>query len=106
MKIKSGDSVKVIAGKLKGTASKVIRVDVKNDRVFLEDGPKLLRHLKPEKSRKHPEGGIIEKQGSVHISNVMLMAEGSDRPYRAGYVLKDGVKNRVARGKAASGNSL
>lgn len=108
MKIKTGDMVKVICGgqQIKGTVSKVVSVDLERERVYLENGPVLKRHMKPEKSRKHPEGGIIERIGSVHVSNVMLMSETHNRPVRVGYAINGGEKSRVARGQGLSGEGL
>lgn len=106
MKIKSGDVVKVIAGnkEIKGKVAKVVSVDREKERVVIENGPVHKRHLKPERNRKHPEGGIIEKQASIHVSNVMLMSEGSNRPVRVGFkVNAEGQKSRVAKGRNASG---
>lgn len=104
MKIKSGDMVKVISGdkKIKGQILKVISINAEAQRVILENGPMHKKHLKPERSRKHPEGGIIEKPASVHVSNVMLMKEGAERPFRVGYTYNNGEKVRVARGRSAS----
>lgn len=106
MRIKTGDLVKVIAGKVKGLTAKVVSVDVAAQRVILENGPKNLRHLKPEKSKKFPEGGIIERPASMHLSNVMLMSEEEGRPYRAGVLVKDDQKVRVSRGRAATGKQI
>lgn len=106
MHIKSGDMVKVISGKSKGLTGKVVQLDCANGRVVIENGPINKRHLKPEKSRKHPEGGVIELPRSIHCSNVMLIAEGGARPFRSGTVVRDGKKIRVARGRAASGETI
>lgn len=106
MRIKTGDMVKVIAGKVKGLTGKVMSVDRANERVVLENGPLNKRHMKPEKSRKHPEGGILERPASIHMSNVMLMSEASGRPVRVGFEIKDGQKIRVARGRQASKEAI
>jgi len=106
MRIKTGDTVKVIAGKTKGLTGKVVSVDRCKERVVLDNGPKNKRHMKPEKSRKHPEGGILERPASLHVSNVMVVSETSNRPVRVGFEVKDGQKIRVARGKNASGEAL
>lgn len=108
MKIKSGDVVKVIAGNknIRGTVQKVISVDREAGRVVLDNGPVNKRHMKPERSRKHPEGGIIEKPGSVHVSNVMLMSEASGGPVRTGFKEIDGQRVRVAKGRRASGEKI
>lgn len=108
MKIKRGDVVKVITGSknIKGTVGKVIAVDRETERVILENGPIHKKHLKPERNRKHPEGGIIERKASVHVSNVMLMPEGKDRPVRVGFLVTGGEKNRVARGRNISADKV
>lgn len=106
MRIKTGDTVKVIAGKVKGLTGKVVSIDRCSERVVLENGPLNKRHMKPEKSRKHPEGGILERPASIHMSNVMLMSESSGRPVRVGFEIKDGQKIRVARGPKASGEAI
>jgi large subunit ribosomal protein L24 len=108
MKIKSGDIVKVIAGNknILGTVQKVVSVDRESERVVLENGPVNKRHMKPERSKKHPEGGILERPGSVHVSNLMLMSESAGGPVRTGFAVVDGQKVRVARGKRASGEKV
>jgi len=106
MRIKTGDTVKVIAGKVKGLTGKVISVDRCSERIVVENGPVNKRHLKPEKSRKHPEGGILERPASIHVSNVMVVSQTSNRPVRIGYEVKDGQKIRVARGRHASGEAI
>lgn len=106
MKIKKGDLVKVISGKARGTVGKITEVDTKRERVFIENGPMAKRHLKAERSKKHPEGGIIEKPASIHASNVMLMCESSGRPFRIGFSLENGKKVRVSRGTENSGKQI
>lgn len=78
MKIKKGDLVKVITGSKdrKGQVGKVLEVDRKRERVKIENIAPVKRHIKPQKSKKYPEGGIINDFGTIHISNVMLMPEG------------------------------
>lgn len=108
MKIKRGDMVKVVSGNknIKGTVQKVISVDCKAERVVLENGPVKKRHLKPERNKKHPEGGILEKPASVHVSNLMLMSETAGAPVRVGFSVVSGEKVRVARGKRAAGERV
>jgi|SRR5580704_14138497 large subunit ribosomal protein L24 len=108
MRIRKGDVVKVIAGNknIKGMIGKVTFVDRQRERVELENGPVHKRHLKPEKNRKHPEGGIIDRQASIHISNVMLMSEVSGRPVRIGFIEAEGIKSRVAKGRGSSGEKI
>lgn len=106
MKLKKGDLVKVISGKIKGTVSKITIVDTEKSRVFLENGPIAKKHLKPERNKNIPAGGIIDKPSSIHMSNVMLMSESNDRPVRVGYVFEDGKKVRVAKGPKCGGQKI
>jgi large subunit ribosomal protein L24 len=103
-KIKKGDLVKVISGAkdIKGKTGKVLEVlrDGDSWRVRLEGLRIVKKHIKPQKSPKHPEGGIVEGAGSIPISNVMLMSEKLGRPVRTGASFtSDGKKQRVGRGK-------
>jgi large subunit ribosomal protein L24 len=98
--IKVGDTVKVISGAHKGAQGRVIEVLREKSRVRIEDVAMVKRHLAPQKSPRHPEGGIIEGPGSVHLSNVMLLSEELGRPVRTGATFtQDGKKKRVARGR-------
>lgn len=102
MKIKTGDMVKVMTGgaERKGKVGKVLEVLKKSNRVRIEGVAKVSRHLKPQRDKNHPEGGIVEGLGTVHASNVMLMSESQGRPVRVGYQIdKEGRKVRVARGR-------
>ena len=102
MSIKKGDLVKVISGSKdkKNKIGRVLEIDSKSNRVKVEGVAPIKRHMKPQRNPKHPEGGIIEGIGSVHISNVMLMSETHGRPVRLGFSFNDSVeKVRVARGK-------
>lgn len=102
MKIKKGDLVKVIAGgkDRKGKVGRVIEVLPVANRVRVEGVAVSKRHLKPQAHPKHPEGGVIEKTASIHLSNVMLMSEDLGRPVRLGAMLtEDGKKVRIARGR-------
>lgn len=100
IKIRKGDTVKVIAGKYKGEEGKVLEVLTAKNRVRVEGVAKIKRHIAPQKNPKFPEGGIIEGEGSIHISNVMLLSEALGRPVRTGIFLTvDGKKVRVVRGK-------
>jgi large subunit ribosomal protein L24 len=70
MHVRKGDDVVVICGKDKGKRGKVLFVDVKKGRVKVEKINLIKRHVRP--SQKHPQGGIVEKEGTIHISNVMM----------------------------------
>ncbi len=93
MKIKKGDTVKVIAGKDKDKEGKVISVDKKNGRVLVEGVNMLTKHTKP--SAANQNGGIIHQEGSIDISNVMYVHKG--KATRIGFKVEDGKKVRVAK---------
>ena len=97
MKIKKGDKVLVIAGKCKGEEGKVLKVDRENGKVIVEGVNMIKKHVK---ATAQQAGGIVSKEGSIHISNVMLVVDG--KPTRVGFEVKDGKKVRVAKktGKA------
>ena len=73
MRIKKGDKVKVITGAYKGTIGEVKAVFPKEDRVIVEGVNMVKKHLKP--TQANPEGGIVEKEAKIHVSNVMLYDE-------------------------------
>ena len=94
--VRRGDTVTVIAGKEKGKRGKILRMVPKKDRVVIERVMIVKRHTKP--SQKNPQGGILEKEGSVHISNVALWCEKCAAPRRAAAKLNDaGGKLRVCK---------
>ena len=93
MKIKKGDTVRVIAGKDKDKTGKVVSVDVKNNRVVVEGVNMISKHTKP--SMQNQQGGIVKKEGSIHASNVMYLHNG--KATRLGAMIKDGKKVRVAK---------
>jgi large subunit ribosomal protein L24 len=76
--VRKGDTVVIIAGSNKGKRGKVLRVD--GNRVVVEKVAMIKRHTKP--SQKNPQGGIVDKEGSVHISNVQLFDEKTNRGTR------------------------
>jgi len=88
-KIKKDDIVQVISGKFKGEKGKVLKVDREKGRIFVEKVNFIKRHLRP--SAAHRQGGIIEKEGPVHISNVMLLCPKCKVPTKIGVrLLEDG----------------
>ena len=93
MKIKKGDTVKVIAGKDLGTEGKVLSVDVKNHKVLVEGINLVKKHTKP--SVTNQTGGIVEKEAPIDISNVMLVVKGNTT--RVGFKVEDGKKVRFAK---------
>ena len=92
--VRRGDTIVVIAGKEKGKKGKVLRMVGKKDRVVVERINMVKRHTRP--SQKNPQGGIIEKEGSLHLSNVSLFCDKCAAPRRARAKLNDaGGKLRV-----------
>jgi large subunit ribosomal protein L24 len=96
--VRKGDIVAVICGKYKGRQGKILEILTDKERVRVEGIATIKRHLKPGRDPKVPEGGIIEKFGTVHISNVLPIDPASGKPTRIGHkILTDGRKVRVAR---------
>jgi large subunit ribosomal protein L24 len=102
LKIKRDDQVIVISGKDRGKTGRVTSVDPKKDRVFVEGLNIVKRHTRPRPGSTDP-GGVIEKPGPIHISNVMLIDPSDSKPTKVGIVREDGVRRRVAR---RTGNKL
>jgi len=92
-KIKKGDTVKVIAGKDNGKEGKVVSVDQKNNKVLVEGVNMITRHAKP--SQANPEGGIIQKEAPIDISNVMYVHKG--KATRVGFKIEKDKKVRYAK---------
>lgn len=94
--IKKDDFVKVIAGRDRGKQGKVLQVYPKDGRLRVERIHMIKRHTRP--TQQMQQGGIIEREGTIHISNVMLLCTRCDRGVRVGHqVLDDGKKVRVCR---------
>jgi large subunit ribosomal protein L24 len=94
--VRRGDTVIVVAGKDKGKRGKVLRVIPEKSRVVVERINLIKKHQRP--TQKLRQGGIIEREGSIHLSNVMLVDPTSDKPTRVGMrALAEGKKVRVAR---------
>ena len=97
MKVKKGDTVEVIAGKDSGRRGKVLKVDSSRERVVVEGVHMIKRHTKPN-PQKRVQGGIVEREGTIHVSNVMVVSPDSGNKTRVGYkILDDGRKVRVAQ---------
>ncbi len=89
--VRKGDTVIVIAGSSKGKKGKVLRV--LGNRVVVEKVAMIKRHTKP--SQKNPQGGIVDKEGSIHISNVQLFDDKSNKGTRTKNVVEGDTKVRV-----------
>ncbi|MGH7300476.1 MAG: 50S ribosomal protein L24 [Candidatus Rokuibacteriota bacterium] len=94
--VRKGDTVVVVAGKERGKKGKVLRVIPDKGRVVVERINMVKKHQRP--TQKVRQGGIIEREGPIHLSNVMLVDPNSDKPTRVGMkALSDGKKVRVAK---------
>jgi large subunit ribosomal protein L24 len=95
-RIRKGDTVKVISGKEKGKTGQVLEVDTEKRKVYIEKINIIKRHTKP--SQKRRQGGIIEKEGPMHIAKVMLVCRGCGKASRTGIrFLDDGKKMRYCK---------
>jgi large subunit ribosomal protein L24 len=91
-KIRKGDIIKVISGSYKGKTGKVIKTSLNKNRILVEGINIVKKHMKP--SQESPQGGIIEKEMSIHISNIMLTIK--DKPIKVGFESdKNGKKYRI-----------
>ena len=93
LKIKTGDTVKVIAGDQKVKEGKVVRVFIEKNRAIVEGVNLVSKHTKP--SAQNPQGGIVKKEASLDVSNLMLLEGGVAT--RVGYKLEDGKKVRFSK---------
>lgn len=82
LKIKKGDTVVVVTGNSKGQKGKVLEVNRDNDRAIVEGVNMVKKHTKP--NSKAPQGGILEKEASIHISNLMVADPKTGKPTRVG----------------------
>src|SRR5438045_923988 len=96
-RIRTDDTVVVISGKDKGKTGKVLRVDRKRDRVYVEGVNIVKRHQAPTQARPNAQAGVIEKEGPVHVSNVAI-AEKDGKPSRIRMERRsDGTRMRVTK---------
>ena len=93
LKIKTGDTVKVIAGDHKGEEGKVVQVFIEKNRAIVEGVNMISKHTKP--SADNPQGGIVKKEASLHISNLMLVKNGEAS--RVGYRMEGDKKVRFSK---------
>ena len=97
-RIRSDDQVVVISGKDRGKRGKVLRVDPARSKVYVEGLNIIKRHQRPQQTAGgQTAGGVIEREGPIHVSNVMLIDPGDDKPTRVGIEIVDGKRLRVAK---------
>ncbi|MDG1111216.1 MAG: 50S ribosomal protein L24 [Polaribacter sp.] len=92
-KIKSGDTVTVIAGDHKGSEGKVLQILRDKNRAIVEGVNMISKHTKP--SAQSPQGGIVKKEASIHISNLSLVEDG--KAVRVGYSVEGDAKTRISK---------
>ena len=94
MKIKKGDIVQLITGNDVGKSGRVIKVYPEKEKIIVEGLNMVKKHARP--TQENPQGGIMEKEAAVHISNVMILSGG--KPTKVGYkILDDGKKVKFAK---------
>ncbi|HEX5194765.1 MAG TPA: 50S ribosomal protein L24 [Solirubrobacteraceae bacterium] len=97
-RIRTDDQVIVIGGKDRGKRGKVLRVEPKKDRVYVEGLNMIKRHQRPQQTAGgQTAGGVIEREGPIHVSNVMLIDPKDDKPTRVGIEVVDGRRVRIAK---------
>lgn len=98
-RIKRDDHVVVISGKDRGKQGKVLRVDPGKNRVYVEGLNMIKRHQRPLQTSptSAQQGGVIEREGGIHISNVMLLDPKDGKPTRVGVEIEGGKRFRIAR---------
>ncbi|GGH74854.1 50S ribosomal protein L24 [Compostibacillus humi] len=95
MHVKKGDKVKVLTGKDRGKEGVVLQVFPKKERVLVEGVNMIKKHAKP--SQENPQGGILNIEAPIHISNVLPIDPKTGEPTRVGYEIRDGKKVRIAK---------
>ncbi|MDG1779239.1 MAG: 50S ribosomal protein L24 [Flavobacteriaceae bacterium] len=94
LKIKTGDTVRVIAGDHKGSEGKVLTVLIEKNKAIVEGVNMIKKHMKP--NAQNPQGGIVEKEAALQISNLSLISSKGEAT-RVGYRMEDGKKVRYAK---------
>jgi|SRR5688572_5149034 len=93
-KIKSGDTVQVIAGKDKGKRGRVLKVLPADEKVLVEGVNKVTKHRRP--TQQNPKGERRRQDAPIHVSNVMVVDPETSQPTRVRFELRDGAKHRIA----------
>ncbi len=105
LRIRSDDRVQVIAGKDRGKSGRVLRVEPGKERVYVEGLNMIKRHTRPQQVADTRQGatvgGVIEREGPIHVSNVMLLDPKGGKPTRVGVERENGRPFRVARRSGA-----
>ena len=94
LKIKTGDTVRVIAGDHKGSEGKILKLLSSKDKAIVEGVNVVKRHTKP--NAQNPQGGIVEKEAAIHVSNLSLLTTDGETT-RVGYQMSGDNKERISR---------
>ena len=98
LRIRRDDRVMVMSGKDRGKSGRVLRVDPKAQRVYVEGLNIIKRHQRPSPMNPNAQAGVIEREGPIHVSNVALLDPKDDKPTRVGMTTTaDGKRARVAK---------
>ena len=101
LRVRRDDEVQVMAGKDRGKRGRVLRVEPAKNRLYVEGLNIIKRHQRPQQvagaQRAEQVGGVIEKEGPIHVSNVMLADPKDGKPTRIGVEIEDGKRYRVAK---------
>jgi large subunit ribosomal protein L24 len=98
MKLRTDDTVVVISGKDKGKTGRILRVDRKKEKVFVEGLNIVKRHQRAQPGRPNAPVGVVEKEGPIHVSNVALADPKDDKPTRIGVKrTEQGTRLRIAK---------
>jgi large subunit ribosomal protein L24 len=95
LKIKTGDTVRIIAGDHKGTEGKITKVFIDKNKAIVEGANMVSKHEKP--SANNPQGGIVKKEAPIHISNLSLIDSKSNEATRVGLEVREGKKVRFSK---------
>lgn len=95
LKIKTGDTVRIVTGDHKGTEGKVVSVDRVKNKAIVEGANLVSKHEKP--SANNPQGGIVKKEAPLHISNLSLIDPKSGETTKVGFEVRDGKKVRFSK---------
>jgi large subunit ribosomal protein L24 len=100
-RIKAGDEVIIVGGKDRGKKGKVLRVEPGKNRLYVEGLNIIKRHQRPQQvagaQRAEQVGGVIEREGPIHVSNVMVVDPKDGKPTRLGVEIADGKRYRISR---------
>ncbi len=96
-RLRKGDLVEIICGKDRGQRGKIIKIITKKNRAIVENLNLVYKHLKPNQDPLQPQGGIVKRPASIHLSNLMPVCTSCNKPVRVSYRVEGDDKIRVCR---------